>query len=398
MDALILTQSRFVEDPVEVVERKGLGHPDTICDALAEELSRALCRVYRERFGFVLHHNVDKALLCGGRAAPAFGGGTVLAPAELFLAGRAVSEAAGEFIPIGEIATEVAKSWLRTNMHALDAERHVRIHQRIQPGSLALQSLFSGAERPRIARANDTSIGVGYAPLSRLERLVLMIERRINGRDRAGQHPAWGEDIKVMGIRRGGALEVTLACAMVDRHLSSVDQYFAEKAAIGTLVRSLAAEHGFADCNVAVNAADGSEADDVYLTVTGTSAEAGDDGQVGRGNRINGLITPGRPMSLEAAAGKNPVSHVGKIYNVVARRIAESLTLRSPEILSAEVLMVSKIGAPVSDPAVVQIKLATQEGMPAAGFKEQAEAATADELDRIPYLVEQFVAGTIEVY
>jgi S-adenosylmethionine synthetase len=50
----------------------------------------------------------------------------------------------------------------------------------------------------------------------------------------------------------------------------------------------------------------------VYLTVTGTSAEAGDDGEVGRGNRVNDLITPYRPISLEAAAGKNPVTHVGQ--------------------------------------------------------------------------------------
>ena len=54
--------------PFEIVERKGLGHPDTICDALTENLSRALSRVYLERFGAILHHNVDKVLLCGGAA------------------------------------------------------------------------------------------------------------------------------------------------------------------------------------------------------------------------------------------------------------------------------------------------------------------------------------------
>ena len=64
-------------DEVEVVERKGIGHPDTICDALAETLSRNLCQEYQRRFGEILHHNVDKALLCGGRAAAAFGGGRI---------------------------------------------------------------------------------------------------------------------------------------------------------------------------------------------------------------------------------------------------------------------------------------------------------------------------------
>jgi len=63
----------------------------------------------------------------------------------------------------------------------------------------------------------------------------------------------------------------------------------------------------------------------LYLTATGTSAEQGDDGQVGRGNRVNGLITPYRPMTLEAAAGKNPVSHVGKTYNIAARQICDKI-------------------------------------------------------------------------
>ena len=64
------------DSSVEVVERKGLGHPDTICDLLSEELSRALARYYLDNFGSVLHHNVDKSLLVGGRSLPAFAGGS----------------------------------------------------------------------------------------------------------------------------------------------------------------------------------------------------------------------------------------------------------------------------------------------------------------------------------
>src|SRR6266567_5111723 len=90
-------------DDVEIVERKGIGHPDTICDALAESLSRNLCREYQRRFGRVLHHNVDKALLCGGRALPAFGGGGVTEPIRISLAGRATSTLGGEVVPIEDI-------------------------------------------------------------------------------------------------------------------------------------------------------------------------------------------------------------------------------------------------------------------------------------------------------
>ena len=382
-----------VSDEVEVVERKGLGHPDTICDALAENLSRTLCGEYRRRFGAILHHNVDKALLCGGRAAPAFGGGVILAPIEIYLAGRAALGTGGDALPIAEIAVESAREWLKRNMRALDADRHVEIHQRIRPGSVDLQALFS-ARAGAVARANDTSIGVGYAPLSPLERLVLAVEQRINQPDRR-PNPAWGEDVKVMGVRRGAAVDLTVACAMVGRHLMHKDDYLAAKASIAALSRELAAAHGFVDVSISVNAADTAES--LYLTVTGTSAEAGDDGEVGRGNRINGLITPCRPMTLEAAAGKNPVTHVGKIYSVVARQIA-TLLAESPTILRTECLMVSRIGSPVTDPAIVQIKLATADASPAESFSEYASDITADCLRDIPNLVEDFVAGTIALY
>ena len=203
MDGLIISALENSDDDVEVVERKGLGHPDTICDALAETLSRDLCREYRRRFGDILHHNVDKALLVGGRAAPALGGGAILAPIDIYLAGRAISEVGGEILPITEIAKESAHEWLGANLHALDADRHVRLHVLINPGSQDLQTLFAHREPGRAPLANDTSIGVGYAPLSALERLVLAIEKTINGRDRRRQNPAWGEDVKVMGVRHG---------------------------------------------------------------------------------------------------------------------------------------------------------------------------------------------------
>ena len=392
MNKLILLPLQL-SDEVEVVERKGLGHPDTICDALAENLSRALCREYRTRFGAILHHNVDKALLCGGRAAPAFGGGVILAPIEIYLSGRAALGTGGDALPISEIAVESAKEWLKSNMHALDADRHVKIHQRIRPGSVDLQALFS-ARAGAVARANDTSIGVGYAPLSPLERLVLAVERRINQEDRR-QNPAWGEDVKVMGVRRGEVVDLTVACAMIGRHLAHKDDYLAAKASITALSHELAAEHDFVDVGISVNAADTPES--MYLTVTGTSAESGDDGEVGRGNRINGLITPCRPMTLEAAAGKNPVTHVGKIYSVVARQIAELLA-QSPGIVRAECLMVSRIGSPVTDPAIVQIKLATADASPAESYSQYANDITADCLRDIPSLVEDFVVGTIPLY
>ncbi|MDA9391182.1 S-adenosylmethionine synthase [Bradyrhizobium sp. CCBAU 45394] len=385
-------------DDVEVVERKGAGHPDTICDALAETLSRNLCREYLGRFGHVLHYNVDKALLCGGRAMPTFNGGKVTDPIRILLAGWAVTNVGNEAIPVEDIAIEGSRAWLKANLHALDADRHVRIEALVHQGSQDLQSLFSRGSARQIPLANDTSFGVGHAPLSALERLVLAIEQGIHGRDRARDHPAWGEDIKIMAVRSGEGVKLTIACAMIGRFLNDMDSYLQQKAALAEYVRERASEHGFRDCEVAVNAADDAASDSIYLTVTGTSAEAGDDGQVGRGNRVNGLITPWRPMSLEAAAGKNPVSHVGKIYNILAKRVAETLVSAIPEVSAAQCLIVSRIGAPVSMPDLVHLRLATKDGVPPEELRERGAEIVSDHLGRIPELVGELVAGATHVY
>jgi S-adenosylmethionine synthetase len=387
-----------IEQEIEVVERKGLGHPDTICDALAESFSRNLCREYRRRFGEILHHNVDKALLCGGQAAPAFTGGKILAPINIYLAGRAIVALREDLIPIEEIAVEGSRAWIRANMHALDAEQHVIIHELVQPGSQDLQQLFSRRAAGDAALANDTSIGVGYAPLSPLELLVLETEQLINRGGRNGEHPSWGEDIKVMGIRCGRAVHLTVACAMIGRYLAHIDDYLAQKIAIEKAARELASNHGFPDCVIGVNMADDPANGAIYLTVTGTSAEAGDDGQVGRGNRINGLITPCRPMSLEAAAGKNPRSHVGKIYNVVAQRICETLIRTMPEVSAAQCLLVSQIGAPVTSPAVLHVKVAPRDGFPVGRLTARVSEVTTHHLTEIPKLIDEFIEGAIPVF
>ncbi|MEY9358705.1 S-adenosylmethionine synthetase [Bradyrhizobium yuanmingense] len=384
------------DNQVEVVERKGIGHPDTICDALAEELSRNLCREYRSRFGLILHHNVDKALLCGGQSIPAFGGGSITAPIRIFLAGRAITRVGNDEIPISAIAAEGSKAWLKENLHALDSDRHVQVEPLIQQGSKDLRSLFARGGESGVL-ANDTSFGVGHAPLSAVERLVLAIEQRLHQRDRIADRPAWGEDIKIMAVRTGTQLTLTIACAMIGRYISGLDNYLEQEAALVERIRGYAIEHGFPDTEIFVNAANDAKSGNIYLTVTGTSAEAGDDGQVGRGNRVNGLITPCRPMSLEAAAGKNPVSHVGKIYNLLAARVAEALVAELPGVNEAHCFMVSKIGAPVSEPALVQVKLRIEEGLPEEQ-REPTYGIVADRLARVPELIDEVMAGRMMVF
>ncbi len=380
--------------PFEIVERKGVGHPDTICDALAENLSRALSRFYLERFGAILHHNVDKALLCGGAARPAFGGGEVTAPIEIYLAGRATAEFEGIKIPVDEIAVEESRRWLRENLRHLDPVRHVRIHPRIRPTSPDLAALFLRQREGRAPLANDTSLAVGFAPLDALESAVLELERKLNSPEVKAARPEIGEDIKVMGVRSGSELELTVACALVGRHVAHLDDYREKKARI----RELALEAARGGARVAVNSADGDDADSVYLTVTGLSAEAGDDGQVGRGNRVNGLITPYRPMSLEAAAGKNPVSHVGKLYNLLANRIAGALVAEIAGAREACCYMVSRIGQPITEPQLMDLKLRLDDPASLAALRPRIEQIARSQLAGVTTLWRGLLQGPHQVW
>ncbi len=373
-------------DALEIVERKGLGHPDTLCDALADHFSVTLSRYYLERFGVVLHHNVDKGLLWGGAARPAFGGGDVLAPMEIYLCGRATVQYGGVRVPVEELAVEGARAWLREHVHALDVDRHVRVHCLIRPSSSELVELFARSQRGGVALANDTSCGVGFAPFDELERAVLAVERGLNERALKDRCPEIGEDIKVMGVRRHGATALTVACALIGQHVRDLADYAAKKARIGELARAAASAAGAAEVSVAVNTADGDTPESVYLTVTGTSAEGGDDGEVGRGNRANGLITPYRPMTLEAAAGKNPITHVGKLYNVAAGRIARALVHELDGVCEAYCYLVSRIGQRIDEPQAVDVKLRLVAGAQLPALTVRAQELVQTELRALPQL------------
>jgi len=382
---------------VEIVERKGIGHPDTICDALSERLSVALSKFYLERFGQIMHHNVDKALLWGGRAEPAFGGGRVLAPMEIYLAGRATAEVSGVTVPVAELAEAECRAWFHETIHALDRDADVKLHCLVRPGSAELVDLFRRAGASGVWLANDTSCGAGYAPLTELERIVLEAERLINSADFKAAHPETGEDVKVMGIRDRGEISLTVACAFIGRYTESLDAYLRRKAEIAEAVRERVQALTALPVRVEVNTADQPASNAVYLTVTGTSAEAGDDGQTGRGNRANGLIAPCRPMTMEAVAGKNPVSHVGKLYNSGATLIAAAVVDKIPEIEEAECYLVSQIGRPVHEPRICAVRARTTDCRLDSKLVDRVNEVAGGELEGIGELWRRFVASDLSV-
>ncbi len=371
------------EQQIELVERKGTGHPDTICDSIMEAVCLDLCREYRNAVGHICHHNIDKGLLVAGRSLPETGGGKMLEPMKIVFGDRATYTCDGKLIAVGEIAESAAKRWIRTNLRFVDPDEHVLFQNEIKPGSPELTDAFSRT----LIGANDTSVGVGYAPLSETERLVLAAEHYLNSPGLKDSFPEVGEDIKIMGYRSGRTLTLTVAAAFVDRYIREPGMYFEQKAALQELLlKYIESENRLIDTvRIEINTLDDPSRGEggMYLTVLGTSAEGGDGGQVGRGNRVNGIIPFNRPQTTEAAAGKNPVNHVGKIYNILSHEIAGRIHRQTPGVREATVYLCSQIGRPIDQPLIATAQLCTEPGSDFEEIRKRASEIIDSELEGI---------------
>lgn len=388
----VITQHPVPNDaelPVEFCEHKGAGHPDSLCDGVAEAVSRALCRSYRAAYGCIQHYNVDKALLIGGQSSPRFGGGQLITQPRLIVCGRATPLPETD---IGALVVAAARDYLASVLRC--DSRVIAIESAVRAGSPNLTRVVGAGETS--PRANDTSFGCGFAPPTRLEQAVLQIADALHSDEFRRTFPAAGDDYKVMGSRIGNDIDLTIALAFVDREVFDRAEYVALKIEVIEYLRRVID----ANARIVLNALDDARASDesgLYLTVTGLSAEHGDDGQVGRGNRANGLITPQRTMSLEATAGKNAAAHVGKLYNVLAFEIAAAIVRGHPCVRDASVQLLSTIGSPSAEPAIVAIALHCDEPR-----DERLEAAVRDiaaaMLGQIQSLTDRLVEGTVRVF
>ena len=393
-----LEQVPLEEQRLEIIERKGLGHPDTICDSIMNEISVRLSKEYLERFGMILHHNIDKALLVAGEVETRFGGGIVKTPMKIIIGDRATYTVGDAQIPIDEIAIETAKEWIRKNLRFVDPEKHVTYQVEIKPGSSALTDIFR--RKGRTLGANDTSAAVGWAPLTRTEKTVLELEKYLNSKGFKERFPETGEDIKVMGLRNGKNLDLTVSMAFVDRFFDNEEQYFERKAEILEEINKFIQEkEGFKEVKVHLNTLDvkGRGIDGIYLTVLGTSADGADSGQIGRGNRVNGLISLNRPQCSEAAAGKNPVSHVGKIYNLLTHKIANEVYDQVDGLREVYVWILSKIGQPIDQPAIAAVQVITEPGVKIDSIKNRIISIVDFELENIDEFCMDLAYGRVPI-
>ncbi|MBY8983436.1 MAG: methionine adenosyltransferase [Candidatus Lokiarchaeota archaeon] len=396
----------------ELVERKGVGHPDTVCDAVADACSRALCVYYLENYDRVYHHNVDKAALVGGTAKPEFGGGLIIQPQYFLIVGRAIHQILTEcsdgsnkldYIPVATICIETQRKVLSEIFRNLDLNRDIQFDYAVRPGSIDLTGVFDESHHSEeVPLSNDTSFGVGYAPFSDVEKIALEAEYMINSNKFKKKCKGSGEDIKVMVQRIGNEVGITVAAAMVSKYIEDASEYVSYTNQIRDAVLDLASDIiPERDVTCQVNVADNIEKGMMYLTITGTSAEAGDDGEVGRGNRSNGLITPCRTMSLEAVCGKNPVNHVGKLYNILSTEIAREIFQRGQgDILEAHVKLLSQIGRPITDPWISSIELIEAENVNFESVRKIANEVFEEKLSKESFLDlrRRLIAGEVQVF
>ncbi len=394
IDAETLIETPIEQQHIEIVERKGIGHPDSLADGIAEQVSKGLSKMYMEEFGRILHHNTDEVQIVGGQAEPEFGGGTILDPIYILLVGRAVTNVGDKRLPYRSVALKAADQYLQDTCTNLNTREEVTYHCRLGKGSMDLMEVYDTTK----GLANDTSFGVSFAPFSGTEKAALEAEKFINGPLKK-YLPEVGQDVKVMATRIGNELDLTIAAAMVDKLTPDADHYISVVEELKSRVTDEVLKYTERDIKVDVNTADDYDRDVYYLTVTGLSMENGDDGSVGRGNRANGLITPFRPMSMEAAAGKNPVTHVGKLYNLAAKEIAEKIYEEVQDgVHDVFVRLVSQIGKPIAEPQMASIQLVVPEKGEYSKYIDIAEAITEDYLENISSLTERVMRGELSVF
>jgi S-adenosylmethionine synthetase len=389
-----LNNASIEKQGTEFVERKGIGHPDSIADGLAESVSRSLCKMYLEKYGRILHHNTDEVQVVGGQSAPVFGGGSILEPIYVLLVGRATTEVNGQRLPYRTCAMKAAADYLEKTCKNLDVEWDIALDCRIGQGSVDLRGLY---ETKRLL-ANDTSFGVGFAPLSETEKVTLETEKFINGK-LCKKLPELGEDVKVMACRHGSKTNLTVAVAMVSSKIPDGSHYKSCIEEMNDKVTDFAQKHTTRELTVDINTADDYDRGIFYLTVSGLSMENGDDGSVGRGNRANGLITPMRPMSMEASAGKNPVTHVGKLYNIMANQVADDIfKIGRGDILEVHARILSQIGHPIDQPQVASAKLIYAPNVNPKKYEKEIRAVYNQHLADITGLTDKIVNGKVTVF
>lgn len=390
------------DEHYETIERKGKGHPDTIADTLAAKVSQAYSRYTTSNCeGLVLHHQIDKLMVIGGKTEVTFGGGRFIEPIRVVVAGRASYQFGEQEIPVPEIVEQTIRDHFRqefplVRQKDIIIENYLTNHAgpgTVKQSSGAISRMFDPKERNQVRGyeklvANDTSYCVAYEPKSQLETAIFEIEKFLNSPEIKEKYPWLGTDIKIMAVRNGNIIAITSCIPMIAQFTPDFETYMGNLDVIGKLMDEMFAQYlPDHDIQISLNTKDDYEKMNVYLTVSGASL-SGDIGVVGRGNRTNGLITSNRPMSMEGTNGKNPRYYSGFIYANLTKRIAKRIYEETGEPNIVEI--VSQNGGLLKEPWQVRI---VSQAIPAI-----LRAILAEELVNVEAITTDFINGNIENY
>lgn len=358
----------FEQQPIEIVERKGLGHPDTIADGIAESISIEYSKYCLENFETVLHHNVDKTIVLGGQCELEYGRGRLLKPFRVVFGGRMSRSFGDHKIDIKTIQTRTTKKYFQKILPRLNLNKDLEFYT-FTSSSSKIPHWFNPRNindlpEHKNPRANDTATIIGFWPLSTLERMVLASEKyfyEFNPEIRP-RFDFVGADIKIMGLRRKQETEITLCVPFHADKIGSQKDYFEHKSLIENGLQGFLRKKF---CNspkiiINLNTQDqkirnkNDKGYGRYLTVIGSALDYGEEGISGRGNRCRGLISSTRPSTVESVYGKNPVYHVGKVYSLIANTIAQQIGTHFG--CEVTVIFTTKNGDPLYSPYSVVIE------------------------------------------
>jgi S-adenosylmethionine synthetase len=344
----------------EVVERKGIGHPDTLSDGLAEVVSIEYSKYCLENFGAILHHNVDKTNITGGLVDIDFGGGEMLERAKVIVNGRMSTDFANKSIDVIEIQKKAVTNYLNKVLPHFDTDNWLEFISTSVPYShnpywYHPRNLDDLPELT-FPKCNDTSTCVGYWPLTLGDNLALYLEGWFYIDEFTPKFDYVGQDVKCMVSINGWNIKITMNVPFIPKKTPNVDFYKAKLASIKTdlldLAYSIAGDSYKIDLQL--NGMDNDTKNDYYLLLTGSCIEAGEEGVVGRGNKSRGTINSNKPFSMEAASGKNPVYHVGKVYTAIVDTLSKEISEKFN--CEAQVFMTSKIGNHLFDPDNITVR------------------------------------------
>ncbi|MGW4790872.1 methionine adenosyltransferase [Nonomuraea sp. NPDC004297] len=386
--------------PYELVERKGLGHPDTMADAIAERASRYYSLYCLKHFGRVAHHWFDKVLIFGGESHFGFGHGELITPYTVLFAGKAVLRCGTANIPLTDVLYQAAADVLAEVTTGFCADRHLRVRNQVVdhqgPGrGVGRYRPSSPAELVAIGdhmMSNDCNLLHGFAPLTRLERAVLGVEQLITGKEFKTENPDTGWDVKVFGRRRHSDFHLVVNMPFIAVDIPNFDLYRQRVAECREAMLAFLEPLLGVTPTLVVNSADRGVRP--YLTVLGSVADTGDVGAVGRGNRVNGLITPMRPMSIEAPAGKNPMDHTGKLYNILAHRLAAQVSELTSQAVDTHIFTTKE--SPLNRPDEVVVRIHQWSGD--ANIENRIRALVTAALDATADLTREIIYDGVSMW